>query len=272
MARFWLRLGPHRPRQPDNQQGSREDGNLVAHVHHSFQNTTWNSSLSTPPRFLPSNAFPILRAILMILPAFRRRCSGTRFDERENRHPMPIEFLTQHAMLAGMTTSKPTRRWFQYSLRTMLVFVTLSAIAFRWLGVKIQQAKRERQIAEAIERLGGQVWGTNPSGPAWLPGLVGEKFLFSHASYVNLRGSRTDINSILDHVRGLTQVEGLGLDSGQVKDIDLQRFKELTQLRQLDIRGSSTNPDTDEKIRKLPQVLPNCQVFLNGPSGLITRP
>jgi len=40
-----------------------------------------------------------------------------------------------------MTTPKPTRRWFQYSLRTLLVLVTVCAIPCSWLGVKVQQAK-----------------------------------------------------------------------------------------------------------------------------------
>jgi hypothetical protein len=56
-----------------------------------------------------------------------------------------------------MTVAKPKLRWFQFSLRTLLVFVTLCAIPCSWLAVKMQQAKRQREAVVAIEKLGGFV-------------------------------------------------------------------------------------------------------------------
>jgi hypothetical protein len=44
--------------------------------------------------------------------------------------------------LRGMEASEPKRRWFQYSLRVLLVFVTLCAILCSWLAVKLRQARR----------------------------------------------------------------------------------------------------------------------------------
>jgi hypothetical protein len=36
-----------------------------------------------------------------------------------------------------MKTPRPTRRWLQFSLRALLVLVTLSAIPCSWLAVKL---------------------------------------------------------------------------------------------------------------------------------------
>ena len=85
----------------------------------------------------------------------------------------------------GMTTAKPKLRWFQFSLRTLLVIVTLCAVLCSWLAVRMQQAKRERKAAAAIEDACGQVGWSEPSGPAWLRTLLGDD-LFHHVDSVEL--------------------------------------------------------------------------------------
>ena len=83
------------------------------------------------------------------------------------------------------TTSKPRRRWFQYSLRTLLVLMLLVCIGMGWLAVKMQRVRREREAVAAIERLGGWcVYGDPDSaeesrGRAWLRKLLGDDF-FTH--------------------------------------------------------------------------------------------
>jgi hypothetical protein len=52
------------------------------------------------------------------------------------------------------TSSKSPRRWFQYSLRTLLIFVTLFAVACSWFAVKLGQARRQREAVEALFILG----------------------------------------------------------------------------------------------------------------------
>ena len=70
------------------------------------------------------------------------------------------------------TTSNPRRRWFQYSLRTLFVLVTVLCV---WLAVTVERVRKQREAVEAIEALGGQVYyeyqssgGQEPPGPKWL--------------------------------------------------------------------------------------------------------
>ena len=50
---------------------------------------------------------------------------------------------------------KPKRRWYQYSLRTLLLFMVLCAIACSWFAVKMQRVKRQQEAVEAIREAGG---------------------------------------------------------------------------------------------------------------------
>ncbi len=51
-----------------------------------------------------------------------------------------------------------TRRFLQFSLRALLVFVLLVSIAMSWLAVRMQKARRQKEAVEAIKELGGDVW------------------------------------------------------------------------------------------------------------------
>ena len=149
---------------------------------------------------------------------------------------MLLEIATPRAIVTGMTDPKPIRRWFQFSLRTLLIFVTLCAIPCSWLAVKIRQARRERETAEAIKELvgaGGGVEWSKPSVPAWLRSLVGED-VFVHIHKVFLSGPQvTDVQ--LDYLNGLSQLEDLSIWGTQITDTGLEHLHRLSQLRHLEI-------------------------------------
>jgi hypothetical protein len=143
-----------------------------------------------------------------------------------------------------MTTAKPTRRWFQYSLRTLLVFVTLCAFACSWLAVKLKQARRQREATVALRGLGGQIiydWEitTNggleldpkPTGPLWLRHALGNDFRWK-VIWVAFRDLRVS-GDLLKHLKGLPH---------------LQRLYFLGKR------------PTDEDIKTLRQALPTCQI------------
>ena len=48
-------------------------------------------------------------------------------------------------------------RMYQYSLRSLMLFVTACAIACSWLAVTIRSQRRQGAAVEAIEKAGGHV-------------------------------------------------------------------------------------------------------------------
>ena len=45
-------------------------------------------------------------------------------------------------------------RWFQYSLRTLLIFTTLVALGFGYVGYKLQRAERREEAVRAFDKVG----------------------------------------------------------------------------------------------------------------------
>ncbi len=87
------------------------------------------------------------------------------------------------------------RRRFQFSLRTLLVGVTLFAVFFGWFGSKLESARRQRAAVEKIMAAGGAViydyeydanenenhiraadYHDPSSVPAWLESALGRDF------------------------------------------------------------------------------------------------
>ena len=49
---------------------------------------------------------------------------------------------------------KPKRCWYQFSLRTLLIFVTFFAIPCSWLAVRLDRAKKQKKAVEVFRALG----------------------------------------------------------------------------------------------------------------------
>jgi Leucine-rich repeat (LRR) protein len=140
---------------------------------------------------------------------------------------------------------KRKRRWFQFSLRTLLIFTAVAAVACSWLVSKIERKRQEREAAEAIVKLGGFAyydceWTTQglnfhnrPRGPAWLRKLLGEN-LFSEFELVSL-DKVPGAEAALANIRGLTHVKFLTLSRTNITDADLANLGELIDLQSLDL-------------------------------------
>ena len=141
------------------------------------------------------------------------------------------------------TTSKPRRRWFQYSLRTLLVLMLLACIGMGWFAVKMQQVKKERAAVAAIEGLGGWVtdvtYRYHPDGQrgrAWLRKWLGDDF-FARPYEVRIPN-----DAAMEYLTGVRQLRELNLEGIQVTDAGLKNLKGLTQLLLLRIERA---PVTD---------------------------
>ncbi len=166
---------------------------------------------------------------------------------------------------------KRKRRWFQFSLRTLLVLVAVVAV---WLALTVHSARKQREAVAAIEALGGHVVYEHERirrfpglvqgspqeppgpGPEWLRELVGEEYFVTVVGVFLHETQITD--SGLEHLKGLTSLQELQLDSTKVTDTGLEHLKSLKSLHYLHL--DSTNV-TDEGVKKLQKALPNCEIF-----------
>jgi Leucine-rich repeat (LRR) protein len=149
-------------------------------------------------------------------------------------------------------TPKPKCRWFQFRLRTLLVLVTLCAIPCSWLGVKMRQARRQRDAVAAIKKLGGVVVWSKPAGPRWLREILGDDF-FKDVFYVGAVGSEvTDVG--LNYLDGLSRLQELDLSNTRLPDAGLERLTGLSQLQVLCIGGTKITDAGLEHLTGLSQL------------------
>jgi hypothetical protein len=167
-------------------------------------------------------------------------------------------------MTHSLVPQPPKRklRWYQFSLQSLLVFVTLFAFACSWFAVKMQQAKRQNEFVEEIRKAGGEVtydYESNPVGsppqppqPAWLVHLLGDDFfnnivmigVFSDDLMIHLRdlpklhsllAGEKVTDAGLENLKGLSQLKNISLRWAQITDAGLEHVKDLTQLKDLDL-------------------------------------
>jgi hypothetical protein len=160
---------------------------------------------------------------------------------------------------------KPKRRWYQFSLRTLLIFVTLSACACSWFAVKMQQARKQRQAVQAIKKLGGTVRydyelnvaapNPTPPGPVWLRKCLGADFVANVAEVIFSGAQITDAD--LEQLQDLAKLQQLLLSDTQVTDAGLEHLEQLNHLMYLDLTRTKV---TDVGVRRLRQALPYCYI------------
>jgi hypothetical protein len=192
-----------------------------------------------------------------------------------------------------MTDPKPTRLRFQFSLRTLLVLITLSAVLCSSVavGVKMRQVNREREVEATVKRWHGQVVWSEPSGPTWLLSLLGGDCVghietvsigYPHV-YDSILGVQTPITDAgLEQLKGLSRLRKLRLDENRITDARLEQLKDLGQLEELSLCGNPITDAgleqlrslgrlqqlllietkcTDAGIKELQKALPNCKIY-----------
>jgi hypothetical protein len=169
------------------------------------------------------------------------------------------------------------RRRFQFSLRGLLVAITIFGV---WLGWKLNSAHRQREAVSAILKAGGTVsydyqlerspiypddfsvhWDTRSPTPQWLQSLVGDDF-FHDVIEVKLEG-RAIPQFDFEKLAYLPRLWHLSLNETKIipdlpgsvrriQDSDLVVLAQLSQMRLLelrkaDIKGSGLSSLTDVK-------------------------
>ncbi|MEN6451088.1 MAG: hypothetical protein ABFC96_11405 [Thermoguttaceae bacterium] len=174
----------------------------------------------------------------------------------------------------------PKRRWYQYSLRSLMIFGTLCAFACSWFAVKRQQAETQRQAVEALafsdDRLclvkydyevddkGHWIRCESPPAPDWLLKLLGRDFFATVVevsnSEMSAEGNGFRGNNIREQIGKLTRLRKLRLYRSNATDADLLHLHDLAQLRELSLFNAQI---TDAGLRQL-TAFPQLQVLAVG--------
>jgi len=125
------------------------------------------------------------------------------------------------------------RRWYQFSLRTLLVLVLLLSMPLAWIGRVLEKTRREQAVVAKIEMWGGKVEYHESALPPW----------------------------IARHVRQVRRVEIADFD---VTDVQLAHLKELPALKALYSWGYIIDGPDDEDVVRIQNALPGCELDWGG--------
>ena len=188
-----------------------------------------------------------------------------------------------------MTSTKPKRRWYRFSLKTLLIVMTLFTVAVGWVGSRMNRARvnrervarvngkldeREWQAAAMIREIGGNVrtellYSRRPTILEWLfndPGGPDDPTAVDTVRSVEIGSPRyfppgTKVTKAayagLEHLKNLGNLEYLNLYGTAVTDAGLEHLKGLKNLKKLYVWQTQV---TDEGIAKLKEALPEVTV------------
>ena len=160
--------------------------------------------------------------------------------------------------------SKRKRRWFQFSLRTLLIFVAGIAIICDWYAGKIHHAADQDALIEAAQKIEGRV-EVAYSGPDWL-GFIYPRRLRRHVIGLTFDLSSPDCRqeSLRLCLAGFHELQWL--DFGLVP-IDEEGWRSVGRMDQLSrlISTHSTITEADAaQLARLPELqelnLSECQI------------
>ena len=145
-----------------------------------------------------------------------------------------------------MTETKPKRRWFRFSLRMLLLVVTVAAV---WMGITMKAVRDRREAIRVIDEMGG-TYGVRIVGPKWLRYLVGDDKGFYDAIRVSLGPGNQgydpmrpvtgkDISLAINHFGAFTRMSALDLWGPQITDEGLFPLTRLDGLSRLRLNGTS---------------------------------
>jgi hypothetical protein len=155
---------------------------------------------------------------------------------------------------------KPKRRWYQFSLRTLLVLLLVAGV---FLGWRTHRARTNRQrvasvrnAVDEIEKLSGKVdWKYEVlRDTTWLermfddPGGADDPVGVLNVSHVHLGASTSVTDAGLETLKELTSLRRLRISSSHITDAGLKYLKGLTNLESLELRGTEA---TDAEMQRL---------------------
>jgi internalin A len=179
--------------------------------------------------------------------------------------------LGDNAIVDQSSSPKIKPRRFQYSLRTLLLFVLVCALACSWLGVKLKRARDQRDAVGAIlnwrgevyydyetDASGNQISGKSPPEQTWFNKFLGTDFrcvtgvTVENDKQMAYLEALPDIRSLtivgdvtddgLAHASGLSQLRRLRIYSYKITDGGLVHLANMPYLQSLQIDRGKVTP------------------------------
>lgn len=159
-------------------------------------------------------------------------------------------------------SAQPRRRWFSYSLRSLLILITAFCI---WLGWRVESTRRQREAIAAIERMGGLVgykFQMTPSGvnqkatsdtPAWLWPVFGKgEIVFISFQMKNVDDS--DLAELAENLKAIHSFRLLSLDRTKIGDTTAKKLSALRNFNVLNIDTTNVSDEGIEYLMAMPQL------------------
>jgi len=191
------------------------------------------------------------------------------------------------------TPVKPRRTWHRFSLRTLLILVTVLGAVLGWVGWELQQVRKEKEAIAWVIEVGGEI-GYRQEPPFFSM----DRWFGARATEADLHGRRTSNLSMLAKLKHLETLNLCGttatdlsplselknlrtLDISYTKAIDPSPLAELENLETLHLTNAEVNDLSslaevknlkalhlrktqvgEEQVQKIRQALPHCRIQL----------
>ncbi len=139
---------------------------------------------------------------------------------------------------------KSRRRFLRFSLRTLLICMIVVGFGLGWLGWKVHQARKQRQVVVWVQEMGGRVLydfqfdkdrdlnlSADPSLPRWLLDLTSIDFWHDVTGVELTRVNALELAPLLR----LPRLQGLLLGASEVSNVT--PLSQMKNLRMLDLYG-----------------------------------
>jgi hypothetical protein len=145
-----------------------------------------------------------------------------------------------------LTPSRSKRRWLTFSMRTLLIVMTLICVGIGW---KMNQVWNVRRVVAEIQRLGGVVTYVHelgvaplaePPGPKWLRRIAGDIF-FEEVAQVQIDNDQAN-DETLGLIAKLPRIESLMVTSNAITDDGLASLADASKLIVLELQSAKVTP------------------------------
>ena len=162
-------------------------------------------------------------------------------------------------------------RWYQFSLRSLMIFVLVCGVLLGWSGTFFLRLHQQREAVSRIRGLGGLVqydyqwregnldYHASPPGPKVLRMMLGDD-AFAHVAKVNFccqdfSSFNSCVNPLkyadLKALEALHDLDTLGILDSNIGDEGLQHLAALGRLRALDLESPKIGDQGLEHLRGL---------------------